>query len=428
MSLAIASSGALPLSVLSLLRARGLHPTRLALDTPALGGLLRALCGGTQPVLDASLAQKAIVDALLDARVLLAVQREVLFRAVLPRAVVATITRSGVALRSVRRVVAAWRSREELDWAVGNFGCGADAWAEVGNSRLIIDDKDNGDEYVAGANVDAEEAWATVSERLAVHCATLLAELSELWNVSLGSTVDTLGVAAPEELAAAILAAAVFVRKCGHREDAAAMSLTLCEVEATAGCVDALRIASSGAACDAGRAQIVGDNGEAAAATARARATAGKVRVMRAQTVRDSYCMEGAVDALEEAGNVIETRKRAVNREMREKQSRLREYEALGSSFREVADEYGRKCNERQRKMWSRNQLRPAADVIPAMATPVSISGSSAPSALLVASGAEALQSRDAEMSSRSRSISSISGNKAKSSSNANLYQNWRPE
>lgn len=90
--------------------------------------------------------------------------------------------------------------------------------------------------------------------------------------------------------------------------------------------------------------------------SAKADATAGKLRLQRAELAREVYTVE-TVSALEKVLCEVERRESVAEIKLEELRMRLRAYERLGPGFGEIVKEYTQARRVLEEKVWSRDEL-----------------------------------------------------------------------
>jgi hypothetical protein len=383
----------LPLGLLAVLLSHKLCPTRLPSEAPQLLAVLRRLFCGPSPPLTGVFVSAHVAQTLQTAREARDAERLRCYRTVLPlqlleRVVFEEQDGDVLAWPPLVKLLATWRAQDNLEWMLGDVGCGQHVWDMVaGKSASAVrpshniredgpDDSEwrspysllgalspaSSDEHQDGRTDEEgqsslEASWIEASDRVSCAAASLLADMCELWNESFPDLEDPLHVESSAALLDALLSTATETQSCRMRADAARVRALLCRRACVFAREEAVRRAMR-AVDGPGRTLREADAARAEQLLARGRATAAKVRLVRARAARDAYCADGAVPALCNALAIVHTRRREVAAEVREKEQRLSEYEALGSGFRELVAEYARLRKVLEQTLWTRNELQ----------------------------------------------------------------------
>lgn len=334
----------LPLFVLACLQSNGLYPTTLREEAPFLHGILLSLLVNKGAPLSPTLEYVSVENEYSTAREALVQRRTDFYRGMLPWHILqdfCATTSLEQSLAPIRDVVAAHTAHTCLDWCVGEGGCGKNIWDSVLQSR---------------ENMVDDNKWDVVSSRILSGVSSILSQLVDLWNDSLGACSQGLKVDGPDDVASAVAASRALLKLAEQRCERALVVRLMCDAAACQANHEILRMTAAAANLMT-TAQLESDVAEVNALVGRARATVAKVQVLRAQVVRDTYCVDGAVPALINARTMVETRKAEIEQQVAQKRAQLRRYRELGPSFEAMAIEHRRLLSDREQKIWSRNQL-----------------------------------------------------------------------
>jgi hypothetical protein len=388
----------LPLGVLVIVFSQRLCPTRLSSECPQLLAVLLRLFSGPRAPLTGDLVSARVAENLASAQKKLAEQRLRCYRTLFPLRLLERIVfqeQDGNALSwpTLAKVVAAWKAEDHLGWMLGEHGISPrvwdcrsdeqsfslqhprdvhDAWPTetsssssycLGSGRRDYDypsssanERDDSDREEDRAS-ELQSSWLEVSERISSTAESQLTDMCTLWNKSFADPEDTLLAGSGAELIEALTIATSDMQRYRERAAAARARSLLCRRACVAARADAVRFALR-SVDGPGRALRAADAARAQEMLGRARATVAKIRLVRARATRDAYCPDGAVSSLRNALAIVHQRRRLLEAEIRSKEARLKEYEALGTGFRAMAVEYARLRKVLEQKLWTLNELR----------------------------------------------------------------------